>query len=105
MADVYVEASGREVKISSPDKLMFPEQGWTVSACRRGREFNRTADGLIHAACGIVDILDHLPRSQVRISQDLCRVLTSAAGHADGAEPFHDVVLRMLHGPFRDHFG
>ncbi len=27
--EVHVEAGGREVRISSPDKIMFPAQGWT----------------------------------------------------------------------------
>lgn len=27
--ETHVEASGREVRISSPDKVLFPEQGWT----------------------------------------------------------------------------
>jgi bifunctional non-homologous end joining protein LigD len=27
--DVMVEAGGREVRISSPERIMFPEQGWT----------------------------------------------------------------------------
>ncbi len=27
--EVHVEASGREVRISSPDKVVFPDQGWT----------------------------------------------------------------------------
>jgi DNA ligase D-like protein (predicted polymerase) len=29
MADTHVEAAGREIRISSPDKVMFPDQGWT----------------------------------------------------------------------------
>lgn len=28
-SDIHVEAGGREIRISSPDKVMFPEQGWT----------------------------------------------------------------------------
>ncbi len=27
--ETFVEAGGREIRISSPDKVMFPEQGWT----------------------------------------------------------------------------
>ena len=27
--ETFVEAAGREIRISSPDKVMFPEQGWT----------------------------------------------------------------------------
>ncbi|MGB5167194.1 MAG: ATP-dependent DNA ligase [Acidimicrobiia bacterium] len=27
--EAFVEAGGREIRISSPDKVMFPEQGWT----------------------------------------------------------------------------
>ena len=27
--EVHVEAGGRDVRISSPDKVMFPDQGWT----------------------------------------------------------------------------
>ncbi len=27
--ETHVEAGGREIRISSPDKVMFPEQGWT----------------------------------------------------------------------------
>ena len=29
MGDVTVEAGGREVRITSPDRVVFPEQGWT----------------------------------------------------------------------------
>ena len=30
MADVqFVEAAGREIRITSADKVMFPDQGWT----------------------------------------------------------------------------
>ncbi len=27
--EIHVEAGGREIRISSPDKVLFPEQGWT----------------------------------------------------------------------------
>ncbi|MEA2002906.1 MAG: ATP-dependent DNA ligase [Actinomycetota bacterium] len=27
--EVHVEAAGREIRISSPDKIVFPDQGWT----------------------------------------------------------------------------
>lgn len=27
--EIHVEASGREIRISSPDKVLFPDQGWT----------------------------------------------------------------------------
>ena len=27
--EVFVEAGGREIRISSAHKVMFPEQGWT----------------------------------------------------------------------------
>ncbi len=29
MSETHVEVAGREVRISSPDKILFPEQGWT----------------------------------------------------------------------------
>ena len=29
MSDVTVAAGGREVRISSPDRVVFPDQGWT----------------------------------------------------------------------------
>ncbi len=29
VSETRVEVAGREVRISSPDKILFPEQGWT----------------------------------------------------------------------------
>ena len=29
MGEVHVESAGRQIRISSPDKVMFPERGWT----------------------------------------------------------------------------
>ena len=47
--EVHVEAAGREIRISSPDKVVFPDQGWTKLDVVE--HFLLCAEGAIRGVC------------------------------------------------------
>jgi bifunctional non-homologous end joining protein LigD len=59
-SEMYLEAAGREVRISSPDKVMFPEQGWTKLDV--ARHYLYCAEGVTRAMAGRPTLLKRWPK-------------------------------------------
>lgn len=57
MADVHVEVAGRGVRVSSPDKVIFPAQGWTKL---------HVVEHYVRCAAGVVRATWHRPASLKR---------------------------------------
>ena len=57
--EVFIEAAGRSVRLSSPGKVMFPEQGWTKLDI--ANHYLGCADGIVRAMAGRPTLLKRWP--------------------------------------------
>ena len=64
-SEVHIEAAGRQVRISSPDKVMFPEQGWTK--LDMAKHYLHCAEGVTRAMAGRPTLLKRWPKG---VSED-----------------------------------
>ena len=59
-SETFLQAAGREVRLSSPDKIMFPEQGWTKLDV--AKHFLGCAEGVTRAMAGRPALLKRWPK-------------------------------------------